>query len=44
MLFYTGSLAFNAASPIIARLEEGNLITANGSYKTLLAFRKASGT
>jgi hypothetical protein len=43
MLFYTGSLAFDAARPIIAELEGEGLLTAAGSFKTLLVFQKASG-
>jgi hypothetical protein len=43
VLFYTGSMAFEAARPVIAGLEDEGLIEADGGYRTLLVYRKARG-
>ena len=42
VLFYTGSMAFEAARPVIAGLKADGLIEADGGYKTLLVYRKTN--
>jgi hypothetical protein len=40
VLFYTGSMAFEAARPIVAELEASGSLEANGSFKSLLIYRR----
>jgi hypothetical protein len=42
VLFYTGSMAFEAARPVIAELEAGGSIAAEGSFKSLLIYRRTA--
>lgn len=39
LLFYTGSMAFSAARPVIAEIEASGLMQPAGAYKTLLLYR-----
>ena len=40
VLFYTGSMAFEAARPVIAELEASGSIEAHGRFKSLLLYRR----
>ena len=40
VLFYTGSMAFETARPVIAKLEASGSIAAAGSFKSLLLYRR----
>ena len=42
MLFYTGSLAFDQARPIISELVAAKLLDPAGEFRSLLAYRKAA--
>jgi hypothetical protein len=42
ILFYTGSMAFEKAKPVIAQWEKERPVARVGEYKTLLVYRKAA--
>lgn len=41
VLFYAGSMAFDAARPLIAELADHGLIEPAGSYKSLMVYRRS---